>query len=67
MLTKVKYSGKYGHMLNEITKPQRQILKGLKIELPSNTQLHFFREMRLISHLPGLIFSCVHLIVFESA
>ena len=36
-LTKVKYSGKYGHILTEITKPQREILKGLKIELPSKT------------------------------
>lgn len=36
-LTKVKYSGKYGHILTEITKPQREILKGLKIELPNKT------------------------------
>ena len=34
-LTKVKYSGKYGHILTEITKSQREILKGLNIELPS--------------------------------
>ena len=33
-LTKVKYSGKYGHILTEITKPQREILSGLNIELP---------------------------------
>ncbi len=36
-LTKVKYSGKYGHILTEVTKPQREILKGLNIELPSQT------------------------------
>lgn len=33
-LTKVKYSGKYGHILTEVTKSQRQILKELEIELP---------------------------------
>ncbi|MBM3198596.1 MAG: transposase, partial [Chlamydiae bacterium] len=33
-LTKVKYSGKYGHILTEVTKSQRDILKGLNIELP---------------------------------
>lgn len=32
-LTKVKYSGKYGHILTEVTKPQRQILAALDIEL----------------------------------
>jgi len=36
-LTKVKYSGKYGHILTEVTKPQREILKGLGISLPDNT------------------------------
>ncbi|MCX6990682.1 MAG: transposase, partial [Chlamydiae bacterium] len=36
-LTKVKYSGKYGHILTEVTKTQREILKDLKIELPSKT------------------------------
>lgn len=36
-LTKVKYSGKYGHILTEVTKSQREILKGLNIELPSKT------------------------------
>lgn len=36
-LTKVKYSGKYGHILTEITKPQREILKGLNIALPGKT------------------------------
>jgi hypothetical protein len=30
-LTKVKYSGKYGYILTEMTKPQREILKGLDI------------------------------------
>ncbi|MGH2637904.1 MAG: IS1634 family transposase [Rhabdochlamydiaceae bacterium] len=32
-LVKVKYSGKYGHILTEITKPQREILEKLAIEL----------------------------------
>jgi transposase len=32
-LTKIKYSGKYGHILTEITKQQREILKGMNIEL----------------------------------
>lgn len=32
-LTKVKYSGKYGHILTEVTKSQRQILDALDIEL----------------------------------
>lgn len=36
-LTKIKYSGKYGHILSEITKPQREILKGLNIEFPGKT------------------------------
>jgi len=33
-LTKIKYSGKYGHILTEITKSQREILEGLNIALP---------------------------------
>jgi transposase len=33
-LTKIKYSGKYGHILTEVTKPQREILQGLNITLP---------------------------------
>jgi transposase len=36
-LTKVKYSGKYGHILTEVAKSQREILKDLNIELPSKT------------------------------
>ena len=36
-LTKIKYSGKYGHILTEITKPQREILQGLNIALPVKT------------------------------
>jgi transposase len=36
-LTKIKYSGKYGYILTEVTKPQREILKGLNIVLPSKT------------------------------
>ncbi|WP_366934698.1 hypothetical protein [Mesotoga sp.] len=31
-LTLVRYSGKYGHILTEITKPQREILQSLKIQ-----------------------------------
>lgn len=34
-LTKIKYSGKYGHILTELTKQQREILKSLSIE-PTN-------------------------------
>lgn len=34
-LTKIKYSGKYGHILTELTKPQKEILKCLNIE-PTN-------------------------------
>ena len=34
-LTEVKYSGKYGSILTEVTKPQRQILKALGIQLPN--------------------------------
>lgn len=36
-LTKVRYSGKYGHILTEVTKPQREILQGLNIMLPNKT------------------------------
>ena len=36
-LTKVKYSGKYGHILTEVTKSQREILQGLNVALPSKT------------------------------
>jgi hypothetical protein len=36
-LTKVKYSGKYGYILTEVTKPQREILQGLNITLPDKT------------------------------
>lgn len=36
-LTKVKYSGKYGHILTEVTKPQREILQCLGIERPDKT------------------------------
>ena len=35
--TKVQYSGKYGHIFTEVTKPQREILKSLNIELPNKT------------------------------
>lgn len=30
-LTKITYSGRYGHVLTELTKPQQEILKNLKI------------------------------------
>jgi len=33
-LTKINYEGKYGTILTEITKPQREILSLLKIEPP---------------------------------
>ncbi len=36
-LTKVKYSGKYGHILTEVTKSQRTILQRLNIALPGKT------------------------------
>ena len=36
-LTKVKYTGKYSHILTEITKPQRQILKTLEIDYGTKT------------------------------
>jgi len=36
-LTKIQYSGKYGHILTELTKQQREILKALNIELPTKT------------------------------
>ena len=32
-LTKVRYSGRYGHILTEVTKPQRHILESLGINL----------------------------------
>jgi transposase len=35
-LTKIKYSGKYGHIPTEATKAQRDILKALDIQLPGN-------------------------------
>ena len=38
-LTKVKYSGKYGHILTEVTKAQRDILKALDIQLPGKASL----------------------------
>ena len=36
-LTKIKYSGKYGHILTELTKQQREILTRLNIDLQSKT------------------------------
>jgi hypothetical protein len=36
-LTKIKYSGKYGHIFTEVTKQQRDILKCLSIGLPGET------------------------------
>jgi transposase len=33
-LTKIRYAGKYGQIFTEVTKPQREILELLKIELP---------------------------------
>jgi transposase len=34
-LTKIRYSGKYGNINTEVTKPQREILKRLNIESPN--------------------------------
>jgi len=36
-LTKITYEGKYGSLLTEVTKSQREILALLKIELPTST------------------------------
>jgi transposase len=36
-LTKIKYSGKYGHILTEMTKAQREILTALNITMPGKT------------------------------
>lgn len=33
-LTRIDYSGKYGHLITEVSKTQRQILEGLGIEFP---------------------------------
>jgi hypothetical protein len=34
-LSQIRYSGKYGHILTEITKPQRYILEALQVDVPS--------------------------------
>jgi hypothetical protein len=31
-LTQVRYSGKYGHILTEVAKPQRQIMESLGVD-----------------------------------
>jgi hypothetical protein len=36
-LTKINYSGKYGYILTELTKPQRDIFTKLNINPPKNT------------------------------
>lgn len=36
-LTKISYTGKYGHILTEVTKPQREILEHLPIALPGKS------------------------------
>lgn len=36
-LTKIRYEGKYGLILTEVTKPQREILSLLKIKLPRSS------------------------------
>jgi len=36
-LTQIKYSGKYGNILTEMTKPQREILTALNITIPTKT------------------------------
>jgi transposase len=35
-LTMIRYTGKYGQILTEVTKPQREILKLLNIDIPSS-------------------------------
>ncbi|MEI6386652.1 MAG: transposase [Spirochaetota bacterium] len=35
-LTKIRYEGKYGLILTEVTKPQREILELLKIDVPAS-------------------------------
>ncbi len=34
-LTQVRYSGKYGHIITEVTKPQRLIMEKLEVALPA--------------------------------
>ena len=34
-LTRVDYSGKYGHLITEVSKTQRQILEGLGVAFPA--------------------------------
>lgn len=34
-LTRVDYSGKYGHLITEVSKTQRQILEGLRVTFPA--------------------------------
>lgn len=36
-LTKIKYSGKYGHIITEMTKPQRELLTALNIDTTGKT------------------------------
>ena len=36
-LTQIRYTGKYGSIITEVTKPQREILSSLGIEIPSST------------------------------
>jgi hypothetical protein len=42
-LTKINYEEKYGTILTEVTKPQREILSLLKIEPHRSAQLQIFR------------------------
>jgi len=35
----VKYSGKYGHILTEVTKAQRDILRALNMPIPESPSL----------------------------
>ncbi len=41
-LTKIRYARKYGQIFTEVTKPQREILKLLKIDSPVSTSLQFY-------------------------
>ena len=38
-LTRIKYSGKYGSILAEVTKTQKEIFKALDISIPDKTSL----------------------------
>lgn len=45
-LTKLRYSGKYGHILTEVTKPQRLIMEKLAIGLTPYRRLIVLASLR---------------------